>query len=121
MANAKILVVDDETEVAEIIKSFLSRKGYAVSTADTAESALKTAAAERPDLVLLDVRLGDCSGLDVLSSLKKMYPEVKVVMLTGLADDENINKSKELGACDFITKPITASGLSDLVAKALSA
>lgn len=121
MQAAKILIIDDEPEICEITKSLLSKRKYSCFTASSQKDALALVEKEHPHLALLDVRLGSESGLEVLLRIKEMDKNVKVVMITGLGDDETVNQAKAKGADDFICKPFTADFLYDLVAAKLSA
>lgn len=100
----KILVVDDEHKIVEIIKAYLEKDGYQVITAYDGKSAINTASAQNPDLVILDLMLPEISGWDVCRSIRKKS-EVPVIMLT--ARDEVTDKivGLEMGADDYVTKP----------------
>ena len=104
----RILIVDDEEELCEALKDFFEYRGYEVLTSDTGNGALDIVRTKSPDLVLLDIRLPDISGVDVLSKIKMTNPQVKVVVITGGLDDgENLSKCLQLGACEYVTKPFT--------------
>lgn len=120
MEKAKILIVDDEKEICEVTRNFLSRKDYLCFTAVCEEEAMAALNKERPDLVLLDIRLKETSGLEVLRKIKEIDPKIKVVMVTGLADAETIREARAEGADDFVSKPFTAASLQELVAQKLS-
>jgi len=116
MADAKILVVDDEQAFLTLLRYQLSKLGYEVCTAATGRSALDMAAAEKPDLVLLDVMLPDLDGIEVLRQLKQSFPALPVIMMTaayvgghGVEDGmTSIQKAVEaltLGAYDYTLKP----------------
>lgn len=117
---AKILVVDDEKEICEITRDFLNRKNYTCLLANTQEQALELVKNEHPQLVMLDVCLGDASGIDVLTRIKELDKNIKVVMVTGLGDEQTLQDAKACGADDFITKPFTASFLVDFLEKKLN-
>lgn len=117
MENKKVLVIDDEKEICELTKNFLSRRNYLCFTANNENEAVNLVKKERPQLALLDVRLGDISGLDVLRKIKEIDSNIKVVMVTGLGDQETINLAKSLGAEDFITKPFTSDFLANFIAQ----
>jgi two-component system response regulator (stage 0 sporulation protein F) len=120
MSEAKILIVDDENEICEITRDFLIRKNYTCFIATSEEEALELTKREQPDLVLLDVRLGSVSGMDILSKIKQLDKNTKVIMVTGLGDRETIQQAQSLGADDLITKPFTANFLSELLAEKLA-
>ena len=75
---------------------------------------------ESPKLALLDVRLGDESGMDALQKIKEIDKNIKVIMVTALGDEESIRQAKSLGADDYITKPFTAAYLNDLIVQKIA-
>jgi two-component system alkaline phosphatase synthesis response regulator PhoP len=110
MAKQKILVVDDEEDILELLKFNLTREGYDVSSASTGEEALSVARAERsPDLILLDLMLPGIDGLDVARRLKGDPPtkKIPIIMLTAKGEESDIVTGLELGADDYITKPFS--------------
>ena len=102
---SRMLIVDDEPDVCECLKSFFSAKGFAVTEAATGHGAIERFVCEHPDIVLLDLRLPDCFGLDVLRRLKALAPQVRVVMVTSLDQPELRRQAREAGACGYVTKP----------------
>jgi DNA-binding response OmpR family regulator len=120
MGKTKILVIDDEREICEVTKRFLSKKNYLCFTATSQDEALALVNKEHPSLALLDIRLGEVSGMDVLQKIKEIDRKIKVIMVTGLADEESIRQAKSLGADDFVSKPFTASYLHKLLSQKLS-
>ena len=120
MDEAKILVVDDEEEICGLTKSILSKKNYNVLTATNAKEALEIVTREQPHVVLLDILLGSSSGLDLLSKIKEINKNIKVIMISALDDDETIIKAKSLGADDYISKPFTATYLNELTKEKIS-
>ena len=116
---AKILLVEDEIEVLDAITELLEREGYAVTRAVDGEEALRRVENERPDLVLLDVRLPRVSGLDVLRRLREDHPRVPVVMLTGLDDEAQARRTLQMGAVDYIRKPFDLGHLNRVVLAAI--
>ena len=117
MAKTKILVVDDEKEICEITKSFLCKRNYECFTASCEGEALDLVRKEHPIIALLDMRLGDASGIDVLRKIKEIDETIKVIMVTALNDAQAIQDAKSYGADDYITKPFTANFLDDLLSK----
>ena len=102
----RILVVDDEVEQCNILKKFLSLKGYEVHTATSGPSAIDKVKGIRPHIVLLDIRMPEMGGIEVLKEIKKVDPAVGVIMVSGVTDHEEAKKTLELGAYDYITKPV---------------
>lgn len=110
MDRKKILVVDDEPAIRDILKINLMREGYDVIEAEDGEEGLTSAISQNPDLVLLDVMLPKLDGFDVCKKIRQKS-EVPIVMLT--ARDEEIDKilGLELGADDYVTKPFSVREL----------
>ena len=109
MANEKILIVDDEEDILELMTFNLVREGYRVLTADNGEKALKIAKSEIPDMIILDLMLPGIDGLEVARSLKsrdntKIIP---IIMLSAKGDESDIVSGLELGADDYVTKPFS--------------
>lgn len=104
--DKKILVIDDEESVAKVIQTYLAEDGYQVSFSLNGKSALEQIKKAKPALVLLDIRLGDMNGLDVLSEIKMIDRSIPVILVTGIYEDEQAQKAFEAGAADYITKPI---------------
>src|SRR5436305_12574032 len=102
MAAEKILVVDDERLVRWSLRQKCEEWGYHVVEAENGEAALRHAQNESPDLILLDVRLPDVSGLDVLEQLRKNGDARGVVMITADPQLEDVKASLKLGADDFV-------------------
>jgi DNA-binding response OmpR family regulator len=108
MGKKKILVVDDEANLVEIIRMRLKQEGYDVITAADGEEGLKKARAEKPDLVLLDVTMPKMSGEQVLKELKsgEETKAIPVIMITGMSEVDDIVKyMTKCGAEDYIVKP----------------
>jgi two-component system, OmpR family, alkaline phosphatase synthesis response regulator PhoP len=109
MANQKILAVDDEEDILELLKFNLLREGYQVSCATSGEQALRLVRSENPDLIVLDLMLPGIDGLEVTRRLKN-DPDTKgipVLMLTAKGEEADIVTGLELGADDYITKPFS--------------
>lgn len=103
---AKVLVVDDEPEAVELLVEFLSSKGYEVLTATSGEEALRRVKEDRPHLVLLDVRMPQMNGLEVLQRIREIDAEMGVIMVTAVNEEDVGRKALELGAFDYIVKPL---------------
>mgnify|MGYP001206221097 CR=1 FL=1 len=118
---ARILIVDDEASLLELLTIVLERSGYAVGTASDEASALATFEAERPDLVLLDLRLGGPGGLEVLRQMKELDPSVPVVVITAYSTWDNAVEAMRLGAYDFVKKPFEDNQqVREVVSRALA-
>jgi two-component system phosphate regulon response regulator PhoB len=106
---ARILVVEDERDIAALVAYHLTKDGYRVRTAEGGTEALEAAASERPDLLVLDLMLPGLSGYDVLSEMRRRpeLAEVPVIVLTARRDEADRVKGLELGADDYVTKPFS--------------
>jgi two-component system, OmpR family, alkaline phosphatase synthesis response regulator PhoP len=109
MAKDRILVVDDEEDLLELIRYNLSKEGYRVTCAASGEAALREARANPPDLIVLDLLLPNVDGLEVCKLLKNdsRTKHVPIVMLTAKAEEADMVTGLELGADDYITKPFS--------------
>jgi len=109
MKKEKILIVEDEKDVLNLIDYNLSKEGYTIRTAETGEAGLKIAANELPDLIILDLMLPGIDGLEICRILKKNpdTDSIPVVMLTAKGEESDIVIGLELGADDYITKPFS--------------
>lgn len=103
----RVLVVDDEIAIRNLLKEFLSRKGYDVYTASDGRTAIAKVKEIRPHIVLLDIMMPGRGGIDTLKEIKKVDPRVGVIMLTAIFDEELGKRAIELGAYDYITKPVS--------------
>jgi two-component system OmpR family response regulator len=104
LPTKKILVVDDEKRIVEIVKAYLERDGYQVAVAYDGKSALDLAQKECPDLIVLDLMLPEISGWDVCRTLRK-ESDVPIIMLTARDDTTDKIVGLEIGADDYVTKP----------------
>jgi two-component system phosphate regulon response regulator PhoB len=109
MKKEKILVVDDEEDILELVRYNLDREGYQVICAISGEEALEAAAAERVDLIILDLMLPGIDGLEVARRLKQntTTKEIPIVMLTAKGEEADVVTGLELGADDYVTKPFS--------------
>jgi two-component system, OmpR family, alkaline phosphatase synthesis response regulator PhoP len=105
-----ILVVDDEPRIAEIVRDYLERANYRVTTAGNGADALAVARTQHPDLIVLDLGLPHVDGLDVARSLRKQS-NVPIIMLTARVDESDRLTGLELGADDYVTKPFSPKEL----------
>ncbi|MEU1474257.1 response regulator transcription factor [Streptomyces sp. NPDC001668] len=105
-ARPRVLVVDDDPTVAEVVSGYLDRAGYLVDRAADGPDALARAAAHRPDLVVLDLMLPGMDGLEVCRRMRGRGP-VPVIMLTARGDEDDRILGLEVGADDYVTKPFS--------------
>lgn len=109
MANERILIVDDEEDVLELVRYHLDKNGYKVDTAASGEEAISEARKKSPDLIILDLMLPGIDGLEVCKKLKsdlKTEP-IPIIMLTAKGEEADIVTGLELGAEDYLTKPFS--------------
>lgn len=102
---SKILVVDDQKTVCYSLQRFLQSEGYDVHTTTSGEDALLVFNDIKPDLVIMDVRMPDMDGIEVLEKIKKSHPDVQVIMMTAFSTTEKAIQAIKLGAYDYLTKP----------------
>jgi DNA-binding response OmpR family regulator len=109
MPSEHILVVEDESDIRELIKYNLERDGYKVSEASNGEDGLRIAKEEHPDLILLDLMMPGIEGLDVCRNLKneKSTSDISIIMVTAKGEESDIVVGLELGADDYIPKPFS--------------
>jgi DNA-binding response OmpR family regulator len=108
---ARILVVDDEPKIVKLVRDYLERAGFAVSTAREGNEALMRARSERPDLIVLDLGLPGLDGLEVTRHLRR-DSGVPIIMLTARDDETDKVVGLELGADDYVTKPFSPRELT---------
>ena len=116
----KLLVIDDEPSVRLSIKAVFAREDVTVSGAETAEEGLRLTAEQSPDVILLDIKLGSRSGLDVFHELRHMDPRVPIIFITGFGTTDTAIEAMKLGAYDYLTKPLDAKQLKQVVEQALA-
>ncbi|MEJ2729664.1 MAG: sigma-54 dependent transcriptional regulator [Deltaproteobacteria bacterium] len=115
----KILLVDDESSILETLEMFLGEKGHEVFKAKTASLGLERFYQYEPDVVILDIRLPDRNGLDVLSQIQEIGYPSKVIMITAFQDMETTIEAMKRGGYDYIHKPLDADEVEKAVNRAL--
>jgi two-component system response regulator DevR len=118
MAKTRILIVDDHEVVREGLRALLARReGFeVVGQAGTVEQAIAEAARSEPDVIVMDVRLPDGSGIEACREIREARPETKVIMLTSYADDDAVFASILAGAAGYVLKQTRGSALADAIA-----
>jgi DNA-binding NtrC family response regulator len=114
-----ILIVDDEPIVRESIRDWLKDAGYEVTTAETGEEAIAMIQKEDFGVLVLDVRLPGKTGISVLRDIKALKPEIKSIVITAYPTSELAAQAKELGAIDYLVKPIAPDDLERLIRETL--
>jgi DNA-binding response OmpR family regulator len=109
----RLLLVDDEAEICDFLKSFFEDRDFEVQTALSGEEALRVVEIFRPQVMLLDIKMGSMDGLTVLREVKAKFPRVKVIMVTALETTEKIEEALRLGADNYITKPLSLEYLEN--------
>ena len=110
----KVLLVDDEIGFADVLAKRLGKRGMAVTPAYTGTEAIQTIRKNDFDVAVLDLKMEDMDGIEVLKIFKKAYPEMAVIMLTGHGSEQAAKEGIEYGAFDYLTKPCE---LEDLIKK----
>ncbi len=116
----KILIIDDDRISLKVIKEILERLGYKTLQADNGEAGLQLVRTERPDLVITDFQMPGINGLDVLGEIRKLNLGIPVILLTGYGDVVLTIKSIQLGAFDYLEKPIDPIQLKNIVQLAIN-
>jgi two-component system response regulator HydG len=116
---ARILVIEDDLTFSRILEGFLAKNGFSVAVQHKGQDGLKAFAADSVDLVLLDYRLPDMTGMDVLMELKKASLHIPVIIMTSFSDIRTAVKAMKMGAFEYITKPVNPDELLMLVQQAL--
>lgn len=104
--NISVLIADDEVEFASTLQARLNLRKYQASVANSGEAALAALTANPPDVLVLDLKMPDLDGLEVLAKVKETHPHVQVIILTGHGSFEAGKEGMELGAFDYIMKPV---------------
>jgi CheY-like chemotaxis protein len=113
----RILVIDDNASFRELLRIMLSNEGYAVEEAEDAVEGGKAVLAAQPDLVICDIDMPYMDGLELLSALRAdpSIASLKVILLSGRKDIETLTKAEQLGALDYLIKPVTRERLLDSI------
>src|SRR3954471_4798434 len=116
---SKILIVDDEPGMRQLLTIVFGREGHEVGAAENGRRALEVLRAQPADLIVSDVRMPDMGGIELLREARELLPDVAVVMMTAFATVETAREAFKLGADDFIQKPFDVDELKLIVEKAL--
>lgn len=118
--KTKILIIDDDTDMCFLLDRFLSKHDFDVKTMHKGNTALEYLAHNKADLCIIDFRLGDMDGIELLKAIRAIQPETKILMITGYSDIKIAVQVIKMGAYDYITKPILPDELLATIQKALS-
>lgn len=116
---ATLVIVDDEPGIVDEVKTFFEEEGHRVYSADTGEDGIRLIQKIKPDLVLLDIKLPDISGLRVLESVKQTSPKTRTIVITGYVDQNLIDEAEKLGRDAFLQKPFSFETLKEEVDRLL--
>ncbi len=119
MNSKRVLIVDDEPIVRESIRDWLKAADYQVETAESGEEALKILENNDFGVIILDVRLPGKTGIKILREVKIVKPDIKSIIITAYPSSELADEARELGAIDYLIKPIAPDDLERLVQEAL--
>ncbi len=114
----RVLLVDDEKEFIETLAERMQNRGMDVSSTTSAVEALKMTEEESYDAIILDLKMPEMDGIEVLAALKERHPELQVILLTGHATVQKGIEAMKLGAMDFLEKPFDIKVLSEKIKKA---
>ena len=104
-----MLIVEDERDICDCLREFLSDRGFSVSTVFSGEEAITRLGESTPDVILLDILLPGVTGLEVLKQAKQLHPSARVVMVTALDREDLRVQARSYGACGYVTKPFDFS------------
>ena len=118
MEKIKILLVDDEQEFVETLSERIRMREHDSDVALNGEQALKKMDDDLPDVVVLDLKMPGMDGMEVLKRIRKAYPKVQVIMLTGHGSEKDEEEARKLGAFEYLQKPVEIDTLMKKVKKA---
>lgn len=113
--KGSIMIVDDEPDILVVLEEFLSKEWFKVLTARNGKDAVEKLSSNDIDLILLDMAMPDMNGIETLKELKKIKPNISVIMITAYRDAEKVVEAFRLGACDCIFKPFDLKYLRQAV------
>jgi len=119
--KGRVLVVDDDAGVREVVRSMLESAGYQVVVAENGKEAMKLLETERADLILTDLVMPEQEGIETIKTLRREYPDLKVIAMSGAFGGDYLRIAAYLGAHATLAKPIQMNTLLRLVEKTLSA
>jgi DNA-binding NtrC family response regulator len=119
MVNPKILVIDDDKSIRKIFRINLEEEGYIIDLAESGEKALRKVEDQRYNLALIDIKLGDMDGIDLLESLQEKAPQMKKIIVTGFPSLQNAIQALNRGADAYILKPVKIDQLLKIIKEQL--
>ncbi len=118
MKEFKVLMVDDEEDFVKTLSERMQMRDLESNVALSGEQALQQVAEDIPDVMVLDLKMPGIDGLEVLRRVKKLYPNIPVVILTGHGSEKDENEARRLGAFDYLQKPVDIEKLIKTLRKA---
>ncbi len=111
----RILVVEDDEEMRSLLKEFLNEEGYETDSVDNGSEAYRRLVRELFDLIITDIRMPGLTGLDILPGIRKLQPEVPIIVITAFGSEEIRQRALERGATAYLEKPVHFNTLRSLV------
>lgn len=111
----RLLIIDDEIDICNFVKSFFKERKFEVLTAYDGEAALEIVRKKNPDIALLDIRMPVMDGMETLKEIRKFNKHMKVIIVTAVDDTEKAEEAKNYGATEYITKPLLLEQLERVV------
>ena len=118
MPSAQVLVIEDDCGVLEVVSALLRELGHTVRTARSAVDGIILMSPTTPDVVLLDLAMPGISGLDALPHFRHHYPDVPIIVVTGVLEADTLERARAEGAFDVLSKPFTLAGLAEMLDRA---
>jgi two-component system response regulator RegA len=110
-----VLIIDDDKSILQILSKILEKKGFRVDTAQSGQEAITKLSAKTYSAALIDVRLQDTNGLDLLIKIQEIAPKMRKILLTGYPSDEDRIKALERGADYYLAKPVDSEKLIEII------
>ncbi|MCW7754001.1 response regulator [Desulfobotulus sp. H1] len=117
--NCRLLLVDDETGYVRVLGNRLEKRGFSVLRATSGTDAVRLLRKDRADVAILDLKMEDMDGIEVLKIFRRMAPETSVIMLTGHGSEEARKEALAAGASDYLTKPCELDVMLESISRSL--
>lgn len=114
-SRARVLIVDDEPLMRKLVRSILVREGYSVALAPSGTEALEKLGRTAFDIVITDLSMPDYDGFSLLTTMKRTWPAVSVIVMTGFGDARTADEARRLGADEYVTKPFNTREIEVIV------
>ncbi|MBN2009868.1 response regulator [candidate division KSB1 bacterium] len=115
MSINKILIVDDEENIRNLLESFLNKQGFETAVAKNGDDALHIIRKQQIDLTFLDVKLPGKDGVEILKAIKDTTPDITVIMISGHATVQTAEQTLKIGAFDYIKKPLNLEKVEEII------